>query len=200
MANTYDPYAPGADTSTAGLFKNFNNQYLGLSAEKSGPLYLAVGKSGALTTGAFGTQAQKLGLVNLYKLLLQQGKVDPRLLAKAQAQNSASTQQQQDAARAGAARSGMGQGGLQAALQAAIGSAGANRSTNLNYQDISDSYTRNQENLGLLNQLVIQPQLGYASLGEQYRATQQDKKNKQLAAGVSLITGSLGGGLSGGGK
>jgi hypothetical protein len=125
-------------------------------------------------------------------MLMQQGRVDPRLLASAQAQNARSTQQQQDAARAGAARSGLGGGGLNQALQAAIGAAGSNRSANLNYQDISDSYRRNQENLGLLDQLVIQPQLGYANLGFQDTASQRDAKQKQIASGVSLIGGGLG--------
>ena len=192
MANTFDPYAQQQQPTLQQLFANFNREYLARSAQKSADTYPAVGGSGALVTGAFGTQAQKLGLTNLYQMLMQQGRVDPRLLARAQAQNSASTQQQQDAARAGLAKRGLGGGGLGDALLASIGSAGANRAANLNYQDIADSYKRNQENLGLLDQLVIQPQLGYGQLGEQARATRQDAKNKQLAAGASLISGGLG--------
>jgi len=133
-----------------------------------------------------GNAAQTQGIDNLLKLLQGEGRVDPRLLAALQAQNSRSTQQQMDAARAGAARSGLGGGGLNQALQAAIASAGANRSSNLSYQDIADSYQRNQENLGLLNQLVTQPALGYSSLGIQYGLGQQEQKNKQKAGWLNF--------------
>ncbi len=192
MGTTYTPYtSTGQNRSFQDLFNEQNRQYLSRGG-KSYENYRAVGNTGALVTGTFGTPAQKVGLTNLLQMLMTQGRVDPRLLAQAQAQNSRSTQMQQDAARGGAARGGFGNSGLAAALQAAIGSSGANRSANLNYQDIADSYARNQQNLGLLDQLVIQPQLGYASLGQQDLASSRDAKQKQLAAGVSLIGGGLG--------
>ncbi len=91
------------------------------------------------------------------------------------------------------AQQGFGSSGLGAALQASIGAAGANRATNLNYQDLADSYSRNQENLGLLNQLVTQPSLGYGSLGVQYGLGQQEQKNKQKAGWLGFAGNLLGG-------
>jgi len=147
--------------------------------------------AGALANAAlldkYGNPAEKTGLTNLNQMLLAQGRVDPRLLASLQAQNSRSTQQQQDAARAGAARNGLGGGGLNQALQGAIGAAGSNRAMNLTYQDISDSYKRNQENLGLLNQLVTQPQLGYASLSSDLYKTKSEADTQTKAARLGVI-------------
>jgi hypothetical protein len=130
-----------------------------------------------------------VGLNNLYQMLIGQGRVDPRLLASAQAQNARSTQNQQTAARGQAARSGFGNSGLQAALQGAIGAAGSTRAANLNYQDISDSYARNQQNLGLLDQLVIQPQLSYANLGVADSQQQNQLKGAKLNAYSQLLGG-----------
>ena len=142
-----------------------------------------------------GAKAEQQGLANLLNMLQQQGRLDPRLLAQAQAQNARSTQQQMDMARAGAARGGMQRGGLQAALQAAIAGAGTNRQNNLNLQDIADSYGRNQQNLGLMNQLVQQPALGYANLqqgnAEWHQAETDRKKAAQMAAWSSMV-GSVG--------
>jgi len=138
----------------------------------------------------YGVPAEKVGLQNLYQMLLQKGRVDPRLLARAQAMNARQTQQQQDAARAGAARSGIGGGGLNQAIQAALGAAGSSRSSNLNYQDIADSYARNQQNLGLVDQLVTQPALGYANISQQYQAARAKADADQKAA-ILGFSGSL---------
>jgi hypothetical protein len=146
----------------------------------------------------FGNPAQKEGLQNLLKLLQGEGRVDPRLLAQAQAQNSRSTQQQMDAARADAARSGLGGGGLNQALQAALGAAGANRSAGLNYQDIADSYGRNQQNLGLLGSLVTQPQLGYASVSADLYKSKMDADAKLKAARVSALGAGIAAGAGSG--
>ena len=152
----------------------------------------------------YGNPAQQQGLQNLLEMLLGKGRVDPRLLASAQVQNSRSTQQQQDAARADAARRGLGGGGLNQAIQAALGSAGASRSANLNYQDIADSYGRNQQNIGLLSSLVTQPQLGYASLSADIYKAWLDAEQRGKAARVSAlgagIASGLGGGMGGGAK
>jgi len=148
-----------------------------------------------------GQLSERQGLANLLQMLQQQGRVDPRLLAQAQAQNSRATQQQMDTARAGAARGGMQNGGLQAALQAAIAGAGANRQANLNYQDIADSYGRNQQNLGLMNQLVQQPNLGYSSLQEnrhQFLIAEHNKKQAAQMAMWSSIIGGVGKAAAGG--
>ncbi len=194
MADTFDPTtAYGGSPTLAQLFANNNYQYLGRAAQggKAADTYRALGHSGANVAGTFGIPAEKVGLANLLQMLVAQGRVDPRLLAMAQAQNAKATQQQQAAAQAAAARGG-GSGGLNSAIQAAVGSAGANRSAQLNYQDIADSYGHNQQNLGLLNDLVIQPQLGYANLGQQDLQSQRDAKQKQIATGASLIGGGLG--------
>ena len=149
--------------------------------------YAAGAIANAALLDKYGNPAEKTGLQNLNQMLLSNGRVDPRLLASLQAQNARSTQQQQDAARAGAARNGLGGGRLNQALQAAIGAAGSNRSSNLAYQDISDSYKRNQENLGLLNQLVTQPQLGYASLSADLYKTKSEADTQTKAARLGVI-------------
>jgi hypothetical protein len=85
----------------------------------------------------------------------------------------------------------MGGGGLNQALQAAIAASGSNRSANLNYQDIADSYARNQENLGLMNQLVVQPGLANRQMGLDYsknvQENQQKAKNARLGFAGSLF-------------
>jgi len=142
---------------------------------------------------SYGAATSDAGYANLLALLQGQGRVDPRLLARAQALNSRSTQQQMDSARAGASRNGMGGGGLNQALQAAIAASGSNRSANLNYQDIADSYARNQENLGLMNQLVVQPGLANRQMGLDYsknvQENQQKAKNARLGFASSLLGG-----------
>jgi hypothetical protein len=152
--------------------------------------------------GPYGYAAEGQGLKNLYAMLLAQGRVDPRLLAQAQAQNARSTQQQQDLFRGQSAARGIGGGGFSQALLASMGAAGINRSSALNYQDIADSYKRNQENLGLMNQLVTQPQLGYATLRQQETESLRAEKTKRQAAKLALF-GSLisaAGSAAGGGR
>ena len=154
--------------------------------------------------GLYGHASEGQGLENLYALLLGQGRMDPRLLASLQAQNARSTQQGQAAVRGRGAASGMSGSGLNQAMEAAIGAAGADRASNLSYQDIADSYKRNQENLGLMNQLVTQPQLGYATLRQQEIQSQRDMTTKRQAAKYGLFGAMLGAagsaaGSSGGG-
>jgi len=144
----------------------------------------------AQSSGPTANRAEKQGMQNLLQMLMTQGRIDPRLLAQAQAANARSTQSQQAAAWGNASRSGMSGSGLAAAIQAAIGSAGASRGANLEYQDIADSYGRNQQNLGLMNQLVQQPGLGYASLAQNQLQFDKDQANKNKAAKYALI-GSL---------
>lgn len=142
-----------------------------------------------------GYLAEKQGLANLLQLLQQQGRVDPRLMAALQAQNSRSTQQQQDSVRTRGGATGMANSGLLQALQASIGAAGANRAANIQYQDIADSYGRNQQNIGLMNQLVQQPSLGYASLQQGNKQFDIAEKNKEQAArwaAMGSIFGSVG--------
>jgi hypothetical protein len=81
----------------------------------------------------------------------------------------------------------MGGGGLQAALQAAIGSAGATRSANLNYQDIADSYARNQANISQANESVTNPQLGYASLSADLFRSKSEADAQTKAARLGVI-------------
>ena len=144
----------------------------------------------AQSSGPMANRSEKQAMQNLYQMLLTQGRVDPRLLAQAQAANARSTQSQQATAWGNASRSGMSGSGLAAAIQAAIGSAGASRSANLEYQDLADSYGRNQQNLGLMNQLVQQPGLGYATLAQNQLQFNKEQANKNKAAKYALI-GSL---------
>ncbi len=150
----------------------------------------SVNLSSALTRG--GTSISLQGMGNLYAMLRNQGRVDPRLLARAQAQNSRATQQQLDAARAGASRSGMSGGGLNAAMQNAIRSSGASRQANLNYQDIADSYARNQQNIGLIDQLVTRPTIDLAAIGSNQYNADRASKNQQTA-GIAGALSSLAG-------
>lgn len=149
--------------------------------------YAAGSIANAQTLDQYGNPAQIQGLQNLFQMLQTQGRVDPRLLASAQAANSRSTNQQQQQARGGFAASGLGNSGLSAAIQAAIASAGANRSANLNYQDLSDSYARNQQNLGLMGQLVTQPQQGYAGISADLYNNFLNAEQRGKAARVSAL-------------
>ena len=151
------------------------------------------GNQNAYDLTNYGHPAQKQGLQNLYAMLQSQGRVDPRLLALAQSENARSTQGQQGDARAMLARQGFGNSGLGLALQASIGSAGANRASNLRYQDIADSYQRNQENLGLLGQLVTNPSLGYGNIGMQEALGRQSNINQQKQGVLGFAGGLLGG-------
>jgi hypothetical protein len=157
------------------------------------------------TSSPYANKAESQSMQNLYEMLFNKGRVDPRLLASLQASNARSTQSQQTAARGNAAASGMSGSGLSAAIQAAIGSAGANRSANLNYQDIADSYGRNQQNMGLMNQIIQQPGLGYASLAQNQSQFDKAQANQSKAAKYALIgslfgaAGTAAGGYGGGG-
>ena len=146
-------------------------------------------------------RSEKQAMQSLYQMLLTQGRIDPRLLASMQAANARSTQSQQASAWGQASRSGMTGSGLAAAIQAAIGSAGASRSANLSYQDIADSYGRNQQNIGLMNQIVQQPGLAYASLAQNQTQFNKDQANKAKAAQYSMIGSLFGsaGNMAGGG-
>lgn len=153
------------------------------------------------SSGPAAMRSEKQGLQNLYQMLQTQGRIDPRLLASMQAANARSTQAQQTSARGNASRSGMSGSGLAAAIQAAIGSAGASRSTNLAYQDTADAYGRNQQNIGLMNQVVQQPGLGYASLAQNQLQFDKEQRNKMKAAQYAAIGSAFGsaGGMAGGG-
>jgi len=140
-----------------------------------------------------GRQAESQGLVNLLQMLQTQGRVDPRLLASLQAANARGTQQQQDAIRSRSAAGGMARGGLAQALMASVGAAGADRASNLTYQDIADSYRRNQENVGLMNQVVQQPALGYSTLQEGQNQFRISEGNKSRAANAAMVAGIVGG-------
>jgi len=139
-----------------------------------------------------GYLAEKQGLSNLLSMLQQQGQMDPRLMASLQAANARSTQQQQDAVRGRGSATGMAGSGLMAALQASVGAAGANRASNITMQDISDAYGRNQQNIGLMNQVVQQPALGYANLKQQQDQFNQQMKAQKRAATFGFVGSLLG--------
>lgn len=148
--------------------------------------YSNFGRRAAATQDKYGGPAMAEGLRNLMELLQGRGRVDPRLLAKAQADNARMTQSQVDMTRGRAARGGANSG-LMEAMQAAIGASGRNTAANLNYQDIADSYGRNQQNLSLLDQMVIQPSLGFGALGNQYGLGQQANLNAQKQGVLGLV-------------
>lgn len=137
--------------------------------------------------GATGNTLQLQGMGNLYEMLANQGRMDPRILARQQAINARSTQQQQDAARADAARRGLGGGGVNQAIQAAIGSAGANRAADFNYRDIADSYARNQQNLGILNQNVTNPTMDLLAMARGQYNADRARKDSQIGGYAQLL-------------
>lgn len=149
--------------------------------------YAAGALANAELLNTYGNPAQKTGLTNLNQMLQGLGRVDPRILASAQVLNARSTGSQVRSATGAASRAGFGNSGLGLALNSAIGAAGATRAANLNYQDIADSYKRNQENLGLLSQLVTQPQLGYASISSDLYKTKSDSDTQTKAARLGVI-------------
>ncbi len=153
-----------------------------------------------VTSTGIGKMAERQGIQNLYQMLATQGNIDPRVMASMQAQNARATQQQQDAARAQAARGGFSRGGLAQALQSSIGAAGANRAAGIQYQNAMDAYGRNQQNIGLLGQVVQQPNLGYMNLNEGARQFQGQMNAQKRAAAIGAFSSVLGaaGGAAGG--
>jgi hypothetical protein len=163
---------------------------------------------GAINSAAildkYGNPAQVQGLQNLYQMLQTNGRVDPRLLAQAQASSARQTAQQGAEAQAGYASREFGNGGLASAMQQAIKNAGINRSANLTYQDLADSYGRQQQNLGLLGQLVTNPQQGYAGIStdlyNNYTNAMERQKAARVAGLAQGISSAAGGASGGGGK
>ena len=155
----------------------------------------AIQASSALsgTLRNYGAAPYQAGLQDLLTLLQGQGSIDPRLLAAAQAQNARSTQGQQDAINAQMTRQGLQNSGLAAALRASTAAAGANRGQALNYQNLSDAYQRRQQNLSLLDQLAVQPALGWGSIGTQWGLGQQAQQNQQKSGWLGFAGSLLGG-------
>lgn len=150
------------------------------------------GAVGANALRSYGARTMAQGGANLYEMLVNQGRMDPRILARQQAQNSIFTQRQQTMAQGNAARRGTGGGGLNEALQSAMASAGQNRDQNLRYQDIADSYARNQRNLGILNENVIQPSLSYSGMGQSQSNADRSRKDQQYATGAGIASDVIG--------
>ncbi len=151
--------------------------------------YSLAGRVGSDQIRRYGPQESEQAYLSLLDLLKGRGRVDPRLLARAQALNARSTQQRMDAARAGAAGTGFSGGGLNRAVQEAIASSGRTQASNLNYQDIADSYGRNQQNLGLYDQLVMQPSINYADLGLRRSLGLLSERNRQKDAILGFSSG-----------
>ena len=150
------------------------------------------GAVGANALRSYGAKTMSQGAANLYDMLVNQGRMDPRLLARQQAQNSVYTQRQQNMAQGAAARGGTGFGGFNQAMMSAISNAGQNRDQNLRYQDIADSYARNQRNLGILNENVIQPSLSYSGMGQSQSNADRSRKDQQYATGSGIASDIIG--------
>jgi len=149
--------------------------------------YSDLGKRSAAVTSEFGAGPQKLGLAQLYQNFQNQGRLDPSVMARMQAQSAAATQNQM------ATTPASGNSSFSTALQQAIASAGANRGAQLGYQDTADSYKRLLGNYGALKGLVVDPAKDYAAIAAgQYRA---DLANRQ--ASTAALTSGLGAALSG---
>jgi hypothetical protein len=165
----------------------------GMYNDKATNFYNQAGVTGANTVSRAGANAGIIGMGSLTNMLYNQGRVDPRMLAAAQAQNARGTQGIQDNIQGQASRSGMSGSGLYKALNAAAGSAGANRASNLNYQDMVDSYQRQQQNLGLLNELVLNKQRDYGAIGAGQYGVDKAASTNDKAAKYQAVGGLIGG-------
>lgn len=129
-----------------------------LSAMSKSGINLAglLGGQNQLAEGAFGQLGQLLG---------QKGQIDPALMNQQLAGIARGTNTQQDAAAANVRGSGLQNSGVGAALQAAIGAAGADRSAGRIAQEHTAAAGRQRGDINSILQAIINPQLGLAGQG-----------------------------------
>ncbi len=102
---------------------------------------------------------QEFGLQDLYRLLSNQGQIDPMAMNQQLSGINRGTQSLQDASRANFAAGGLQNAGLASANQAAIGQAGASLKARTIANEKAAADDRQRQNLQLLYQLVTSPVL-----------------------------------------
>lgn len=152
------------------------------------------GVQGARAALYYGEPASQLGYGSLAQMLATQGHIDPRVMSNNLRINARQTQQTANTARANLGARGWGNLGLGQALQGAIQQGGSNAAANIRYKDSSDAYARQQGNLGLLKDLVVDPRRDYAAMAagqygnDQHNATQ---KKSAITSAVAAIVAAL---------
>lgn len=143
---------------------------------------------GDTLTGAlgYGIPAEQFGLQDLFRLLGQRGRTDPRLLNMNLAGIDRGTQQAQDATAGMAARSGLGGSGLLQAIQASQGQGGLAAKARLRAQDAAQADQNQRMNLQLLRDLVIGPGLDLYGIQNQPKAPRGNKVAPLLGAVASF--------------
>lgn len=138
----------------------------------------------------FGIPAQQAGLQELFRLISQRGKTDPRMMNMNLADVSRGTQSAQDATAGMAARSGLGGSGVMQAIQASQGQGGMALRSRLKAQDAANADQNQRMNLAMLRDLVIGPGLDYY-LGERQLAEAARQRRDQRNVGYASAIGSM---------
>lgn len=156
-----------------------------------GPMNLGQAQSqvGGSLSGAlgYGIPAEQFGLQDLFRLLAQRGKTDPRLLNMNLADVSRGTQSAQDATAASFARQGLGASGVGQAIQAAQGQGGLATRARLKAQDAAQADQNQRMNLQLLRDLVIGPGLDLYGINNQIEQANRDRRTQRNLGYLNAI-------------
>lgn len=140
------------------------------------------------------TAPAEFGMGTLFDILKSQGKTDPRLMNQNIAAIDRGTSQQQGALQGFLANAGLQGSGVGQALGASIGQAGQQRQSNLRANEAQLQEQRKREDLNLLMQMLINPQMDWAALGTgQYNADRArgDQNSANKAAAIAGLMGTL---------
>ncbi len=149
--------------------------------------------------GGAGKTAVPFGLATLTQILGRQGQTDPRLFNQQIASNARQTQDLQTAAGArfagGPGHLGAAGSGLNAALQAAIGSGGAGRDAQIRANEAAQAENRSRTDLQLLQDIILGPQFDALALERGQALGNRQLSNQRTAnllGGIGTFTGGLG--------
>lgn len=156
-----------------------------------GPMNLgqAQRQVGDTLTGAlgYGIPAEQFGLQDLFRLLGNRGKVDPRAMNLQLAGIDRGTQGAQDATAGMAARSGLGGSGVLSAIQAAQGQAGLAQKAGLRAASAAQADQNQRMNLQLLRDLVIGPGMDLFGMQNQINQANKDRKTQRNLGYLNAI-------------
>jgi len=139
-----------------------------------------------------GNQALSAGFRNLLDIIKSQGRTDPRLFNEQLLSIRRGTEAAQGQTGESMAATGMDQSGVGQAIQAAIGQGGENRVAAATAQEQAAAEQRKRQDLMLLLQLIIGPQLQKRSqdLGvSQLESAQSAAQAQQQAAMFASMLG-----------
>jgi len=137
----------------------------------------------------FGIPAQQSGLQELFRLISQRGRTDPRLMNRNFAAVDRGTQSAQDATAGMAARSGLGGSGLLQAIQASQGQAGLSQKAGLRAAEAAQQDQNQRMNLQLLRDLVIGPGMDLLGLQRQLAQAEKERRSNQNVGYLSALGG-----------